>query len=322
LKAVRKILKIVLPLAIGLFFIYLSVAATTPSDRKEIFNAIETADYRFVLLSLLCAVLSHLSRAYRWQYLLQPLGYQPRFWNSVFSVMVAYLANLGVPRSGELLRATVLSNYEKFSFEKVFGTVVAERLVDLIVLLIFIFVALLLQFDLIWDLLRPSTINVSMLAVIGALGLFLFIGGFLLLRQNQNSWVIKTKTLLQGFWLGVQTLKKIPHKGAFLLHTVFIWGMYLAMFYVVKWALPDTQLLTLEMIVPAFVAGGLVISATNGGIGIYPFTIALILEGFGLTNKSGLAFGWIMWSSQTLMILLFGGLSFLALPLINAKRSR
>jgi hypothetical protein len=161
-----------------------------------------------------------------------------------------------------------------------------------------------------------------MLAVIGALGLFLFIGGFLLLRQNQNSWVIKTKTLLQGFWLGVQTLKKIPHKGAFLLHTVFIWGMYLAMFYVVKWALPDTQLLTLEMIVPAFVAGGLVISATNGGIGIYPFTIALILEGFGLTNKSGLAFGWIMWSSQTLMILLFGGLSFLALPLINAKRSR
>ena len=109
----------------------------------------------------------------------------------------------------------------------------------------------------------------------------------------------------------------MPHKGLFMLHTVFIWTMYLAMFYTVKWAMPETDALTLTMVIPAFVAGGIVISATNGGIGVYPFTVALVLEGFGISNQAGLAFGWIMWSSQTLMILVFGALSFFALPLVN-----
>ena len=322
MKQLGKIVKNVLPLAIGVFFIYLSIDATTPEDRKEILNAISTADYRFVILSLICAVLSHLSRAYRWKFLLAPLGYRPNFWNSTFSVMIAYLANLGVPRSGEFLRATVLSNYEKLSFEKVFGTVVAERIVDLILLLVSILIALSLQFDMIWSLIAPKVIGVEKLGIIalGSVGIFWLC--FSLLRKNQNKVVVKIKTLLQGFWQGIKTLRQMPNKAAFIAHTLFIWAMYLAMFYFVKWAIPETVGLTLAMIVPAFVAGGLVISATNGGIGIYPYTIALVLEGFGLANKSGLAFGWIMWSSQTLMILVFGGLSFIALPLLNASRTR
>ena len=124
---------------------------------------------------------------------------------------------------------------------------------------------------------------------------------------------------MKGLLEGVLSLKTMPNKGAFIAHTLFIWLMYLAMFFVVKWTVPETATLGLNALLPAFVIGGLAISATNGGIGIYPFSVALMLAAFGVSNESGLAFGWIMWTSQTLMIIVFGSLSFFVLPLVNRQ---
>lgn len=320
MKYIRTFLKTILPLAVGFLFLYLSYNSTTPEERAKIVSSIKNADFRFVLLSVLFAVLSHFSRAYRWQFLLQPLGYKPTLINSVFTVMIAYLANLGIPRSGELLRATALCNYEKYSFEKVFGTIVAERTIDLVLLVGFILLSLVLQFDLIWELLNLGEINIALLGtglVIGTLGFFMIRRFFI---HSNHPMALKIKTILAGFWEGISTLKTMENKGAFLFHTLFIWTMYLAMFYVIKWAIPATYEMTWAMVIPAFVAGGLAISATNGGIGIYPYTVALVLGGFGISQEAGLAFGWIMWSSQTLMIVLFGALSFFALPLVNRNK--
>ena len=111
----------------------------------------------------------------------------------------------------------------------------------------------------------------------------------------------------------------MSNKGAFVFHTIFIWVMYIAMFYVIKWTVPETESLGLDSLLPAFVIGGITISATNGGIGIYPFSVALMLSAFGISNESGLAFGWIVWTSQTLVIIIFGSLSFFMLPLVNRK---
>ena len=111
----------------------------------------------------------------------------------------------------------------------------------------------------------------------------------------------------------------MPAQGFFIAHTLFIWLMYLAMFYVIKWTVPETIPLGLNAILPAFVVGGLAISATNGGIGIYPFSVALVLTAFNISNEAGLAFGWISWASQTLMIIVFGSLSFFVLPLVNRQ---
>ncbi len=115
------------------------------------------------------------------------------------------------------------------------------------------------------------------------------------------------------------SIKKMPEKGYFVVHTIFIWLMYLAMFYVIKWTVPETVSLDLNAMLPAFVVGGLTISATNGGVGIYPFSVALVLAAYNISNEAGLAFGWIMWSSQTLMIIVFGSLSFFVLPLVNRQ---
>ncbi len=320
MKRIRAILKIILPLGVGFLFLYLSYQSTTADERTKVIESIQNADYRFVLLSVLFAALSHFSRAYRWLFLLQPLGYRPQLINTILTVMIAYLANLGIPRSGELLRATALCNYEKFAFEKVFGTIVAERAIDLLLLLAFILFALFLQFDLIWELLKLDQVNPFLLILIGVTSLFGFIVMRRVFTQSNHAIVLKIKALFLGFWEGISTLKTMQNKGVFIFHTIFIWGMYLSMFYVIKWSLPATYEMTWAMVIPAFVAGGLAISATNGGIGIYPYTVALVLGGFGITQEAGLAFGWIMWSSQTLMILTFGALSFFALPLVNSKK--
>ncbi len=272
------------------------------------------------MLSVFFGILSHLSRAYRWKYLLSPLGYQPRFINSALAVLIAYIANLGIPRSGEILRATTLSSYEKIPFEKTFGTIVAERLVDLLILIGFVLTALVLQFDIIWSILNEKKISPLQILI----GLAFVIIGYIVLKKlfalSQNPLLIRIKNFFWGLAEGVMSLKNMPNKGLFIGHTLFIWLMYLAMFYVIKWTVPETASLGMNAMLPAFVVGGLAISATNGGIGIYPFSVALVLAAFNISNESGLAFGWIMWTSQTLMIIVFGSLSFFVLPLVNRQQ--
>ena len=320
MKKIKSLLKIILPLAVGFFFIYLSYNNTSEEDRNLIYSYIQKADLRFVMLSVFFGILSHLSRAYRWKYLLSPLGYQPRFINSALAVLIAYIANLGIPRSGEILRATTLSSYEKIPFEKTFGTIVAERLVDLLILIGFVLNALILQFDIIWSILGEKKISPLQILI----GLAFVIIGYIALKKlfalSQNPLLIRIKNFFWGLAEGVMSLKNMPNKGLFIGHTLFIWLMYLAMFYVIKWTVPETASLGMNAMLPAFVVGGLAISATNGGIGIYPFSVALVLAAFNISNESGLAFGWIMWTSQTLMIIIFGSLSFFVLPLVNRQQ--
>lgn len=319
MKKIKSSLKVILPLAVGLFFVYLSYNTTSKEDRNLIYSFIQKADLRFVILSVFFGILSHLSRAYRWKYLLSPLGYQPRFINSALAVLIAYIANLGIPRSGELLRATTLSSYEKIPFEKTFGTIVAERLVDLLILIGFVLTSLLLQFDIIWSILSKKKISPLQILI----GLAFVIIGYIALKNlfalSQNPLLMRIKNFFWGVAEGVMSLKNMPNKGLFIGHTLFIWLMYLAMFYVIKWTVPETASLGMNAMLPAFVVGGLAISATNGGIGIYPFSVALVLAAFNISNESGLAFGWIMWTSQTLMIIIFGSLSFFVLPLVNRQ---
>ena len=320
MKKLNSFLKVVLPLGIGLFFIYLSFNGTSEEERKLIFSYIQGADLRIVLLSVCFGILSHLSRAYRWKYLLAPLGYKPRFINSVLAVLIAYIANLGIPRSGEVLRATTLSSYDKIPFDHTFGTIVAERIIDLLLLAGFIMAALLLQFDIIWSLLEKKNIALPELGLVVLFITIAYLGVKKLKIKTNHPLAIKIKHFFKGLKEGIMTLKYMPNKGLFIGHTLFIWLMYLGMFYVIKWTVPETVDLGIQAILPAFVAGGLAISATNGGIGIYPFSVALVLNAFSISNESGLAFGWIMWTSQTLMIILFGSLSFFVLPLVNRQK--
>ena len=320
MKKVLSLSKKIIPLAIGVFFIYLSYQNTTPEDRTNIFKYIKNADYRFVLLSAFFGVLSHISRAVRWQFLLAPLGYRPKTINSVLAVLIGYFSNLGIPRSGELLRATAMDRYENIPFQKGFGTVIAERVVDLILLVGCIVLALALQYDLIVDYLKIENMNFLQMGVgfvLVVIGLILFRKYFLL---STHPLIEKIKQFFQGIWEGMLSIKLMENKGLFIAHTFFIWLMYVLMFWVIKFSIPETVNLGMNAMIPAFVVGGLSISATNGGVGIYPYSVSLVLIAFGISKESSLAFGWIMWTCQTLMIVTFGAMAFFALPLINSKK--
>ena len=158
--------KNLIPLLIGLFFIYLSYQNTSVDDRKNVIKYIRNADYHFIIISSIFGLLSHVSRAIRWSYLLVPLGYKPRLANSILAVLIGYLSNLGIPRSGEILRATAMDRYDNIPFQKGFGTIIAERVIDLILLFIFVCIALLLQFELIIDVLDFKLSNLKYFLVI------------------------------------------------------------------------------------------------------------------------------------------------------------
>ena len=313
-------LKIIFPPFLGIFFIYLSVVMTSDEERKLIISYIINADLKYIISAIVFGILSHLSRAFRWKFLLNPLGYYPRFINSILAVLVSYIANLGIPRSGEILRATTLSNYEKIPFEKLFGTIIAERLIDFIILLSLIFLTLSLQFESIWEILREKTFDLQkLIAVIFILSL-IFFGLKKFLVKNNSKILTKIKAFIEGLIEGIMSIKNMPYKLAFATHTIFIWTMYFSMFYIIKWTIPEMQNLQIIQMLPSFVIGGLTLTATNGGIGIYPLSVAMTLSSFGISNESGLAFGWIVWTSQTLMIIFFGSLSFFILPLVNRKK--
>lgn len=300
--------------------VWYSYYSTSPEEREQILYYITHANPFWVIVSVAIGVLSHLSRAIRWNYLLEPLGYRPKIRNNLFIVLLSYFANLGIPRSGEFLRATALTTYEGVPFEKGFGTIVTERVIDLFMLLLVVLITLALQTDVILAFLNENGVNLigafGILAV-GILGLFFAIW---VVRKSQSKLAQKVKVFLKGLLDGVLSVFKMKKKWPFILHTLFIWLAYIAMFWVIKYTVEETHSLSLSELLVAFVGGAFAMSTTNGGIGLYPIAVSAALGIYGISSVSGDAFGWIMWISQTLMVVVFGAISFIVLPLLNRNR--
>lgn len=317
----KKALQIIIPFAFGGFLVWYSLSDL---DYNQLLKDFKNANYWWIGLSLLFGILSHFSRAYRWSFMLEPMGYKPKLGNNILAVLVGYLVNYTIPRAGEASRALVLTNYEDIPFEKSFGTIVAERVADLVMLLLIIIVTLFLQFDFIFELLtkkeeadsNPWTLWI----VLGGL----LIGGivfFLYIKKAKSGIGLKIKTFVSGLIEGMLSIFKMKKKWAFIFHTVFIWVMYILMFWVVTFSIEGLSV-PFGAILVGFIAGAFSIAATPGGIGSYTITVPAAFVLFGLPESSSASFAWIMWGSQTAMVILFGGLSFLALPIYNNKNKK
>jgi len=318
-KRIQKISFIILPIALGVFLIWYSLSKLTPSDVQSIKTSFKTANYWWVLVSLCFGALSHFSRAYRWQFLLEPLGYKPKFVNSIMTVFVAYLLNLFIPRSGEVARAASIKKYENIPFEKAFGTIVAERVADVVMLVGIIGIAFFLQTDLISSYIFKDGGESSIYSKVLFFGVFPISGilTYRLLKKSNNPFINKILSFINGLLDGVKSIYKMKKKWEFIFHTLFIWLMYVLMFYAVTFALPETTNLPIAAIIVGFVVGGLSMALTNGGLGTYPIFVASALILYNVDDNPARAFGWIMWTAQTIMVIVFGGLSFLLLPIYN-----
>ena len=311
----KKILKTTLPLLLGGVLVWYSLAGM---NQEKMITHLKNANFEWVFLGLFFGVLSHLSRAYRWKFMLAPMGYKPKFVNSFLAVLIGYFVNLAIPRAGEVSRATVMVNYENIPFQKGFGTIVAERIADMIMMFLIIGITLFFQFDYILALVSenfdPIKIGFLLLGIISAITVFTSF-----VKKAKQGFLLKIKNFILSLIEGVTSILKMEKKWDFIFHTFFIWTMYIAMF----WAtIPAIQGLEVPVggVLVGFIAGGFSIAATNGGIGSYPLAVMGAFLLFNVPESPSEAFGWIMWSAQTLMIIVFGGLAFLVLPIYNKKK--
>jgi len=329
-------LKLSIPIAFGVGLIWLFYDALCENEKEDLFKAFSEANYFWVILSLGFGWLSHLSRAKRQSYLLKPMGYTVSFWNTYHALMIGYLVNLAFPRAGEASRAGMLFKTEKVPFEKGFGTIIAERAFDVLMLGVVTLVAISLQFDKL-DLFITakdnfvsgdgSCGNTMVFSVLGEIvkwGIIIGVIGGAVLFIFKKDLRQKIVDLVKGIFEGVFAIFKSKDKLPFIGHTLFIWIMYVIMFSICFLALDSTAYLGIDAMLAGFVAGTVGMIVVQGGIGVYPAFVGLIVtiymvnSGDGAISPQALALGWIIWTSQTLMMIVLGLISLL----INAKNTK
>lgn len=323
-------LKIGLPLGLGVYLVWYFLDTLTPDEIEKITESVTNANYWWVTLSIVPATLSHVSRAIRWKYTLDPLGYKPDSINSFFTVMIGYLINLAVPRLGEVSRCGFMNRYDKIPFDKLLGTVIAERIADLIMLVTVITTVVFIQYDLISDyvnaLLSDSFGHISGNLVLGVMvgGLIAgFLGLYLVYRIDWKiEFLKKIQLAIQGIVSGITSILTMKNKGLFIAHTFFIWVMYFLMLYFNFFALNETSSISFGAALTAFVFGGLAMALTNGGLGAYPLAIQAALVIYGYNESIGAALGWITWVFQTLLIVVLGAGSMILIPIYNKRKLR
>ncbi len=304
-----KIAKIVIPIGIGVYLTWYFFSGLTEEQIEQTKSAFLGANYFWVGLGLFIAVLSHMSRAYRWLFLLEPLGYKPSFWNSFYSVMAGYIINFTVPRSGEIARAGLMTSYEDVPFEKGFATIVIERVIDVIMLGIVFFITGILQanseeFKQITQTessgISPTVIW-TVLIVGFILGLILLV--FYLKNEKFKLFVISK---LKGFYEGLKSVWTMKKKWAFIGHTLFIWSCYVGSIWLFAQAFPETSMMVIGCVFGAFLVGATAVALLPGGIGIYPLWVTQVLL---IYNIDFAAFGIFLWVAQTVLIVVIGLLS-------------
>lgn len=332
-KIILNSFKIIFFLGLGIFFIWLFMHNLSDEEKKEIYSSFTGANYWWVGLSIIIMFLSHYSRTIRWKILVEALGYKPSTKNLFLALLIGYFANLALPRLGEVSRCGIVSRYEKIPFQKMIGTVVTERAIDLLSLFIAFVLTFLLNLDKvakfkklgIYLKAKENFDKIENPGIYYWILILLFVSMFVLLFKYRSkishfNWYQKIKNIIFGFLEGLKSLFKIKKPFWFIFHSVFIWVAYLLMAWVVFFSLPETSHLGLNVGLAVLVFGSIGIIVIQGGIGIYPWIVAQILLLFQIPGTKGYALGWILWSGQTIMILLSGLVSMILLPFLNDKK--
>jgi glycosyltransferase 2 family protein len=323
-----KFLKIGFFFLLGIALIWWSLHQIPAEEWTKFTLALKQSKLWIVFPVFIILGLSHFLRALRWRLIMEPLGYQPSIANTYFAVLIGYLANLAIPRLGEVLKCTLLAKYEKVPAEKIVGTIVAERAFDVLSLGIVFLLALGLQFNVIeagWNQLKNQTATPLINSNEGNWRIYVYIGVgiillalFFILRKRIPTIVASIKQILSGIWEGVMSATKLKQQKLFFVYSIGIWFLYLLATYVGLYATAGTESSFATAIsCLAYASIGMIL--TPGGIGAYAYFMAKVLELNGVDYTLGLANGTLQWFSQFLIVLVLGGLSLILLPIINKQ---
>ncbi|MGI6718235.1 MAG: lysylphosphatidylglycerol synthase transmembrane domain-containing protein [Bacteroidales bacterium] len=322
----KDILKFLFFLGIGFLLIWLFVRKLTSEEIDSIFASLKNIKYSWLILAFIFGVISVIARASRWIILIEPLGYKPKYSNMFFSVLVAYIANLAFPRLGEVARCGVLTKYEEIPFEKSFGTVITERICDLLVFFILLIANIIIQYSVLEAYVnekilgrlfgKNAEIPILLIIFISFVALVLILV-FIVKKFPNNKFAKKTKKVFSGFIEGIKSFSKIQRPWAFLFHTVLLWVCYFYMTRVVFYCLAETSFLGSDAAFSSLVFSTIGNILVQGGIGIYPMIVSEILTVYGCTSAIGYTMGWLIWINQTMLIIIGGIVAFIVLPFIN-----
>lgn len=330
-KRISTILQYLFFLGLGIFLVWWSVRDLDADDKLQIRMALKRARYWLVIPVFAILFLSHYIRALRWRLLIEPLGYKPTRANTFFAVMIGYLANQAVPRLGEVLKCTVLARYEKVPADKLVGTIILERIIDAITLLIIFAITLGIQPGLYSQIMttffnagdekEEKKISGLIVLLIAAGIVILLIGTWMIIKKKTVRDVIALFKLIAGrIWQGISAIQHLKKKWYFIFLSVLLWTLYLAGGYIGFYALQETSHYGIKEAFTILSAGSVGMIVTPGGIGAYAYILEKTMQLYGLQKGIALAFGWLLWLAQTTVILVGGLISFVAIPWYNKKR--
>ena len=320
-------LKFLLFTGIGVALVYLIIRKISPEDRVNIIQAFKDANYLWVGVSLVLGLLSHFLRGLRWRLLVEPIDKKPGIINSFLAVLIGYMGNYVFPRLGEVSKCGIIARYEKISFPGLIGTVIVERVVDLVMLMLFFAVMLLLSFSKVYDIVKTKAtivVNNELAslkhnAVVIVIGAIVIVALGLSAYMKRNHLTGLAKKFIDNFFGGIKSIGKLKNPALFWFYSVAIWVLYLLMLYACFFCFSETSHLTLvdALVVLSFATFG-VIAPTPGGVGAYQWiVIAVLTHLYLISQKIAFTLAWIIWGSQLVLIVILGMLSLILLPIIN-----
>lgn len=328
-KTLSSALKIVFFLGLGILLFWLVLRG---QNLQLIGENLSKADYKWALLSLVFGFVSNVNRSARWNMLLKPLGYTPRYVNTFIAVMVGYFANLGLPRLGEVTRCAILSRYEGVPMDKSFGTVFTERVIDVICLFICVCITLLVEFDKVGGIAMDFIVTPLTSKFTGGsytfyallIGLVVMLVGAIYVGFKYFSHTAifsRIKNVLRGFAQGIQSVRRVDNIGWFVFHTVCMWCMYWMMAYVCFFCFDFTSTLSVftGFVIMVFGAFGFA-APVQGGFGVYHFIVSQTLTQYGVSQENGMSYAILAHAAQTVAVIVFGLIALVALPFINRKK--
>lgn len=315
-------LKYIAFLLLGLVLMYL---AFRNQDPKSLLKNLKEVEYSWVYISMLCGFMAIISRGLRWVILIDNLNFNVKKSHSFFAVSIGYFTNLAIPRAGEITRCTTLNQLAKVPVDKLFGTIVLERVIDFSILLSTTLLVFIFKFNIFTDFLNkvfPNPINTTQIIIY--IVLFL-LASYLIYKLSKkilkkSTYYSKIKSFINGFKDGLKSLKGIKNKTGFWFHTTSIWVMYFLMSYVCFFAIEETKALQVIDGMYALVIGGFgMIAPVQGGIGAYHYVVKVGLETLGITEHVALLFATVVHTAQTIMTLVSGAVSVLIVFFIKRR---
>ncbi len=324
MQKIIQILKSILFPSLGLIILYILFKDRNFDELavslKHDFN------YQWIWLSLVLGIFSHLARAVRWQMLIATEGRKPGIINTFGAVLTGYLANLILPRMGEVSKCGVISKYENISFVRVAGTVIIERLADLIGMIVLLALVFLLEHNLIVTLVTqtlviPSAPQLLTSWVFWAILLFTTLVAFIIYRRIKNSFLSKLGDLWKKFKDGIHSFNQLTNKPLFILLSAAIWLFYFLMLYVTFFSMEATAHLGMKAGLTILITGSLgMLAPIQGGLGAWHFMVIQTLVLYGITEETAGNFALVVHSSQNLLVIVLGLLAFVTLPIVNRKK--